>query len=108
MTELKIQITLLANKLREDQQDLKEKINSLSKVIDDSVESVQRITAKLRPGILDELGLIPAIEWQTQEFQRVTDKIFSLSLPSNEIQIDKEKYYQTIFQQMAISLTMVL
>jgi two-component system sensor histidine kinase UhpB len=91
LTVLKIQITLLANKLREDQKDLKEKINSLSEVIDESVESVQRITAKLRPGILDELGLIPAIEWQTQEFRKVTDKIFSLSLPSNEIRIDKEK-----------------
>jgi PAS domain S-box-containing protein len=53
LTVLKIQITLLANKLREDQKDLKEKINGLSKVIDDSVESVQRITSKLRPGILD-------------------------------------------------------
>jgi two-component system sensor histidine kinase UhpB len=91
LTVLKIQITLLANKLREDQKDLKEKINDLSKVIDESVESVQRITSKLRPGILDELGLIPAIEWQTQEFRNVTDKLFSLSLPSNEITIDKEK-----------------
>jgi PAS domain S-box-containing protein len=91
LTVLKIQITLLANKLRDDQKDLKEKINSLSEVIDDSVESVQRITSKLRPNILDELGLIPAIEWQTQEFRTATDKIFSLSLPSNEVKIDKEK-----------------
>jgi len=91
LTVLKIQITLLANKLRDDQTDLKEKISSLSKIIDDSVESVQRITSKLRPNILDELGLIPAIEWQTQEFRKVTDILFSLSLPSNEINIDKEK-----------------
>jgi two-component system sensor histidine kinase UhpB len=91
LTVLKIQITLLSNKLREDQKDLKEKINGLSKVIDESVESVQKITSKLRPGILDELGLIPAIEWQTQEFRNVTDKLFSLSLPSIEISINKEK-----------------
>jgi two-component system sensor histidine kinase UhpB len=91
LTVLKIQITLLANKLRDDQTDLKEKISSLSKIIDDSVESVQRITSKLRPNILDELGLIPAIEWQTQEFKNVTYKLFSLSLPSKEINIDKEK-----------------
>ncbi len=90
LTVLKIQITLLANKLRKDQKDLKEKINSLSKVIDDSVESVQRITSKLRPNVLDELGLIPAIEWQTQEFRKITDKVFSLSLPSNDLLIDKE------------------
>ncbi|MBT8378987.1 MAG: PAS domain S-box protein [Ignavibacteria bacterium] len=91
LTVLKIQITLLANKLRDDQKDLKEKINHLSQVIDDSVESVQRITSKLRPNILDELGLIAAIEWQTQEFKKTTGKLFSLSFSSNEVIIDKEK-----------------
>jgi two-component system sensor histidine kinase UhpB len=91
LTVLKIQVTLLSNKLRDDQQDIKTKINDLSKVIDDTVETVQRISSKLRPGILDELGLFPAIEWQSQEFQKVTGIIFSLSLPSHEIQLDKEK-----------------
>jgi len=91
LTVLKIQVTLLANKLREDQQELKEKINNISSMIDDSVEMIQRITSKLRPGILDELGLTAAIEWQTQEFRNTTDKIFSLSLPSEDIELDMEK-----------------
>ncbi|MDX1701218.1 MAG: PAS domain-containing sensor histidine kinase, partial [Melioribacteraceae bacterium] len=91
LTVLKIQITLLANKLNDDQKKLKDKINSLSQVIDDSVELVQRITSKLRPNILDELGLIPAIEWQTQEFENATGKNFSLSLPTSEVRINKEK-----------------
>ncbi|MGE5354291.1 MAG: histidine kinase [Acidobacteriota bacterium] len=91
LTVLKIQISLLSNKLRDDQSYLKEKIESASKVIDKTVESVQRISAKLRPGILDELGLIPAIEWQAQDFQKSTGIKCDLSLPKEEIEMDEEK-----------------
>ena len=70
LTVLKIQISLLANKLRDDQEELKDKIKSISDMIDGTVEKVQGITSKLRPDILDELGLIPAIEWQAQEIGR--------------------------------------
>jgi signal transduction histidine kinase len=34
---------------------------------------VQKICEELRPVALDDLGLLPAIEWQVQEFQRRTD-----------------------------------
>jgi PAS domain S-box-containing protein len=91
LTVLKIQITLLSNKLREDQQELKDKIISVSDMIDDTVEKVQRITAKLRPDILDELGLIPAIEWQAQEFQNVTGIKCSITVPGEELILNDEK-----------------
>ncbi|HEX2866439.1 MAG TPA: histidine kinase [Ignavibacteriales bacterium] len=91
LTVLKIQISLLSNKLRSDQQDLKEKIEKASHVIDRTVDSVQRISAKLRPTMLDDLGLVPAIEWQAQDFQNSTGIRCSLSLPKEEIEMDDEK-----------------
>jgi signal transduction histidine kinase len=33
---------------------------------------VRRISSELRPGVLDDLGLVAAIEWQAQQFQRRT------------------------------------
>ena len=91
LTALKIQVSLLANKLDKNQQPLKEKINSLSDMIDASVESVQKISSKLRPGILDELGLIAAIEWQTEEFEKMTNIKCSLVLPGEELLLEKNK-----------------
>jgi signal transduction histidine kinase len=91
LTVLKIQITLLANKLRKDQGELKDKVNSITDVIDQTVDSLQRILAKLRPGILDELGLVPAIEWQAQDFQKVTGIVCDCMLPEEPLQLDKEK-----------------
>jgi two-component system sensor histidine kinase UhpB len=91
LTALKIQVSLLANKLNSDQEPLKQKFNSLSRMIDSSVESVQKISSKLRPGILDELGLIAAIEWQTEEFEKLTNIKCSLVIPKEELNLGKEK-----------------
>ena len=41
-------------------------------LVDTAIQSVQRIATELRPVVLDQLGLIPAIEWQTHEFQTRT------------------------------------
>jgi PAS domain S-box-containing protein len=107
LTALKIQISLLANKLNKDQQALKEKINSLSDMIDASVESVQKISSKLRPGILDELGLIAAIEWQAEDFEKLTNIKCSLSLPKAEIVLEKNKSTAIfrIFQEALTNIT---
>ena len=42
-------------------------------LIDSTIQTVRRISSELRPGILDDLGLIPAMEWQCSEFQRRYD-----------------------------------
>jgi len=104
LTALKIQISLLANKLNDDQKPLKQKINSLLNMIDASVESVQKISAKLRPGILDELGLIAAIEWQTEEFEKMTNVKCSLVLPKEELVLEKDKS-TAIFRILQEALT---
>ncbi len=91
LTVLKIQISLLSNKLRDDQSNLKEKVKTAMAFIDQTVESVQRITSKLRPGILDDLGLVPAIEWQAKDFEERTGVICELSMPTSSVKLDQEK-----------------
>jgi PAS domain S-box-containing protein len=45
------------------------KLNMMLDLTDSTIQTVKRIATELRPGILDDLGLIPAIEWQAGEFQ---------------------------------------
>ena len=39
-------------------------------LIDRTMESVRRIATEMRPAILDELGIVAAIEWQIEEFEK--------------------------------------
>ncbi len=50
----------------------KEKIKFMSAQIDATIQSIRRIATELRPGVLDSLGLVAAIEWQAAEFQQRT------------------------------------
>ncbi len=89
LTALKIKLTLLLKKIPEELPNLKNNLENSIKLIDTSVENVQRISAKLRPDILDELGLLAAIEWQVSEFEKMTEIKCSLVLPKEEIVTDK-------------------
>ena len=51
---------------------LKRKIKAMSARIDETIVTVRRIATDLRPGVLDNLGLAAAIEWQATEFQERT------------------------------------
>jgi PAS domain S-box-containing protein len=69
LTGLKIDIAWLADRLSKDQRPLLQKTESMLRSIDDTIQIVRRIASQLRPGVLDELGLVAAIQWQAQEFQ---------------------------------------
>ena len=39
-------------------------------LIDSTIEDVRSLAIRLRPGVLDDLGLVDALEWYTSEFER--------------------------------------
>lgn len=49
-----------------------ERFSETARLVDSTIESVQRIAAELRPTILDDLGLVASLEAQVQQFQRAT------------------------------------
>ncbi|MDB4964956.1 MAG: h16 [Myxococcales bacterium] len=49
--------------------DVVERLHAMSELVDSTVDTVRRLATQLRPGILDDLGLTAAIEWQAREFQ---------------------------------------
>jgi two-component system sensor histidine kinase UhpB len=50
---------------------------------------VRRISAELRPGILDDVGLRAAIEWQGEEFQRRTGTSVQVTGEVGDLQLER-------------------
>jgi PAS domain S-box-containing protein len=51
---------------------VQEKLDAMMRLADQTIVAVRRIASDLRPGILDDLGLVDAIEWQAKDFQART------------------------------------
>ncbi|MGB6944098.1 MAG: PAS domain S-box protein [Bryobacteraceae bacterium] len=51
---------------------MQNKLAAMMGLTDTTINVVRRIASELRPSILDDLGLVEAIEWQTQQFQTRT------------------------------------
>jgi PAS domain S-box-containing protein len=52
--------------------ELLELTGSLASMADTSIKTVRRIATELRPDVLDKVGLIDALKWQAQEFEKRT------------------------------------
>jgi signal transduction histidine kinase len=78
LTALKMDLAWIGKKLTPEQRHLLERTLTVSKHIDQTICTVQRISAQLRPGILDDLGLMAALDWQAQEFQQKTGIAFQV------------------------------
>ena len=64
------------------------KLAAMAALIDEAVMTVRRIATDLRPGVLDDLGLAAALEWQAQEFARRTGIECSLRAGADEDGLD--------------------
>jgi PAS domain S-box-containing protein len=51
---------------------LDDKVRSMVEQVDSTIAAVQRLVTQLRPALLDNLGLVAAIEWQSHDFQKRT------------------------------------
>jgi len=82
LTALKMDLAWLGRRLAdgrpEDGSVLRERIQGMSDLTDAVIERVRRISAELRPGVLDDLGLLAAFEWQGQEFEQRTEATCSI------------------------------
>jgi len=51
---------------------MEKEVTGLRQIVEGTVKLVRNITLLLRPSMLDDLGLIPALEWQAREVSRQT------------------------------------
>ncbi len=87
LTALKMDLSVVEQQLRvpgraQPDEDVQSHLQGMRRLIDATVASVRRIAADLRPVMLDDLGLVPAIEWLANDF-------------TNRYGIDVERHVET-------------
>ena len=90
LTGLKMDLSWFAGRLP-NQPALQEKSVAMLKLIDSTVNAVRRLSTELRPAILDSLGLIPAIEWLAQEFEKRTGVACEFIATEDDLTMDDER-----------------
>jgi signal transduction histidine kinase len=100
LTGIKMEVGWLAKRLTEPQ--LLEKTDSMSKLIDSTVQTVRKIATGLRPEMLDDMGLVAAIGWQAKDFQKRTGIRCRVKLPpeTTKLDIDVATTAFRIFQEI--------
>lgn len=67
LTGLQMDVHWMQKKLQEADPLLLNKINEMNEMVDNTIRSIRRILSDLRPAILDDLGMLAAMEWLNQE-----------------------------------------
>jgi len=82
-------------------------IQAMMSLIDTTINAVRRISSELRPGVLDDLGLAEAIDWQAQQFQARTGIICTCDCSTENVGLNREQS-TAVFRIFQEALTNVL
>ena len=73
LTALRMDAVWFQERMQDSSHDGAERALAMCNLIDKTIEEVRLMAIRLRPGVLDHLGLVAALEWYTADFERRTD-----------------------------------
>jgi PAS domain S-box-containing protein len=91
LSALHLDVAWLRARLSEEDVVLAEKTRSMAALIETSIGRVRTLATELRPAVLDSLGLLAAIEWETQQFTRRTGIPCTHDLPPDPPAVDADR-----------------
>jgi PAS domain S-box-containing protein len=106
LTAIKMDVTWVARRLPGTKSEVRDRLTRTIQLITDGAQSVRRICSGLRPGVLDDLGLAAAIEWEANEFSSRTGICCNVSVPSEDLALNTDSV-TAIFRVFQEALTNV-
>ncbi|MEP0845938.1 MAG: PAS domain S-box protein [Phycisphaerae bacterium] len=106
LTALNMELHWVKDRLSDDIAAVRARIESMCELLRSTLSSLRAICADLRPAVLDDFGLIAAMEWQAREFQQRTQIACRLRRPARLPALPNEQA-TAIFRILQESLTNV-
>ena len=98
LTSIIMDLSFLRSKIGKDTpNEIKECLLARTVQAETTIQIIRKISQELRPSILDDLGLIAAIDWLKEQYHKRTDIRFTFDIPKEEIDINSE-YSTAIFR----------
>ncbi|HUI69804.1 MAG TPA: PAS domain S-box protein [Spirochaetia bacterium] len=91
LTALKMEISLLGKGDSRHPGGCLDSYDSALALVDQSISMVQRITSNLRPRILDDFGLVPAMEWHLKDYQKRSAIVCTLKAGGRSLMMEKNR-----------------
>jgi PAS domain S-box-containing protein len=105
LTAIKMALALMARHRGLEETVYFEKVQYVNDLVDRTIEAVHRISADLRPSILD-LGIVAAIKWQAKEFEKQLGTPCKVSTNKKDIELHPD-YATALFRIFQEALTNV-
>lgn len=106
LTGVKIDLAWAYSHLPPDAKPSSDRMSDALTRIAGAMDVVRRIAAQLRPAVLDDLGLVAALEWHTQQFARMSSIKTTIDLPRVDPPLDADGR-TTVFRIVQEALTNV-
>jgi PAS domain S-box-containing protein len=106
LTALKLDVGWLKARTGEASDDIRRKLDTMQLLLDGTVAATRRISADLRPLVLDDLGLAAAADWLVQNFTNRTGIPCELAVGGG-FEALPDPHATTIFRALQESLTNV-
>lgn len=104
LTAMKMDTAWINKKLPEELIQIKDKMANVIQLLDGSNTSIRRILSELRPAILDEYGLMEALQWYAGQFRENTGICIQIICQTQDIKV-AEEIGTCIFRVFQESLT---
>jgi PAS domain S-box-containing protein len=91
LTAMKFDMTSLSSQLKGQDESLVLKAQDILTQLNTMIKTVRRIATELRPGMLDDLGLVASIEWQADDFQKRTGIQCKVAAPSTHLNLNHDQ-----------------
>lgn len=112
LTGLKLDVSWIHKRLAESKGPIERsailtRLESSLALLDSAIQSVREIATTLRPGVLDQLGLEDAVEWQAREFRHRTGIACTTTITPTRIGVGAQQS-TTLFRILQEVLTNVI
>jgi PAS domain S-box-containing protein len=96
LTGFKMDLAWMRNRMQAEEwgairQSILDKMVTMGKMLDETANLMRKLCTELRPGVLDDLGLTAAIEWQAREYQSRTGIVCEVRHELDELEVEPER-----------------